>query len=81
VADQGDLSALVRKAAALVLDLPEVSLDANFFVLGGDSQASLRLTGLLEEALGREIPLDALFEVDDLRAYAEFLARPPHHPA
>jgi acyl carrier protein len=49
-------------AIAGILGLPSVSASDSFFDLGGDSLAAVEIAGLLEQASGASVELDALFE-------------------
>lgn len=49
--------------------------DANFFALGGDSLAALEVTTLLQEDLGRDVPLELLFDCPVLGEFADALRR------
>lgn len=55
-----------RRVAALawteVLGYPEVSAEDHFFTLGGDSISSLKMTALINDAFGLEIPTTVLLD-------------------
>jgi glutamate racemase len=68
-----DVEALLLRAVTESLGTA-ATLDDNFFELGGDSMAALEVAGMLAEGLGRDVPLDALFEADDLRGCAAVIA-------
>ncbi|PYE84483.1 non-ribosomal peptide synthetase [Pseudoroseicyclus aestuarii] len=71
--------AIVAQAMAEVLDLPAPpSAEAEFFALGGDSLSAVRLTLLLEERLGRDPGLGAVFEAPGVAALAQRLDRADH---
>ena len=72
-----DVGAVVLAAVAAVLEAPGATLSDNFFELGGDSLAALELAARLEQALGRAVPLDAIYEADDLRSYTDRVAAAP----
>ncbi len=65
-----------RIAAVLaeVLGTEELGVDANFFDLGGNSLLLVRAHARLEEALGIELPLMALFNHPSVRSLAAHLA-------
>src|SRR5690606_29828865 len=44
-----------------VLQLPEVSVDADFFELGGQSLLAIRAVSRIRDLFGVEIPLEAMF--------------------
>lgn len=58
-----------------ILGRDAVSLDDNFFDLGGTSLQLIKLHALLQGALGRDIPLLDLFEYPRIRALAARLSR------
>jgi amino acid adenylation domain-containing protein len=68
---------LVRDAWRAVLGRPHVDPDANFFDLGGHSLSALRAAGRLERALGRPVPVSAIFVAPTVRALARLLDGAP----
>jgi acyl carrier protein len=58
---------------AKVLAVPEVSADANFFALGGDSFRAADLAAAVAEAFGVEVPTTLAFDVPELGAQAAWL--------
>jgi acyl carrier protein len=77
MATVNDVEHAVVAVVADVLGREPAELSANFFDLGGDSLAALEVTGRLVEDLGRDVPLDALFDAPDLAAYAAVVAALP----
>lgn len=71
----GDVVAMVCAVWAEVLGLEHVASDANFLDLGGSSTASLDILDRLSERLGRDFPVDVLFDSDTPIALAAALRR------
>jgi amino acid adenylation domain-containing protein len=59
-----------------VLAVTPIGVHDDFFVLGGQSFAALRVIGLVAERLGRRIPLGALLERRTIAGLAAVLDRP-----
>ncbi len=71
---RSELEGQVAAAMSTALGQPELSSSDDFFENGGDSLKALRLMRLLEEVMGREIPLALLFRhsrISDLAAALE----------
>ena len=73
-----ELSAEVAALWCDLLDLREVSDQADFLDLGGHSLIAIRLTAVLRERISEDIPLVLVFEhpvlsdyVDALRSYVD----------
>jgi amino acid adenylation domain-containing protein len=62
------------------LRLEQVSVDDNFFDLGGHSLLMMKVHGLLCEAIGREIPIVDLFTYPSVRSLGRRLADPEEAP-
>ena len=60
---------------ALVRPVP-LDERSHFFELGGKSIQAMQLSGMLGEALGREVPVSLLFQSPTLAAYCAALAQP-----
>jgi acyl carrier protein len=56
-----------------VLGVDDVSLDANFFELGGDSLTAIEVATRVEEASGRPVTVDAVYDAESLAAFATTL--------
>ena len=56
------LARTIASTMAAVLAIPEPGLHDDFLVLGGNSLKAAQLAGLLEEKLGRHVPIDWVFE-------------------
>lgn len=54
-----------------VLDEPELRADASFFEHGGDSLLSIQLALEIERALGRRVPMQAIYENPSAAAFAK----------
>ncbi|AOD24505.1 non-ribosomal peptide synthetase [Rhodococcus sp. p52] len=65
-----DLEATVAEIVAEVLGHPQVSVDDNFFDLGGNSLIAPRVVARLNAALGTDAGVRALFEAPTVRALA-----------
>ncbi|WP_459206818.1 amino acid adenylation domain-containing protein [Pseudomonas sp. MLB6B] len=59
---------------AEVLQVEQVGLDDNFFALGGHSLLATQAVSRVRKLLGVEVALRALFDTDDLQAFAEAVA-------
>lgn len=59
---------------ATVLSVPEVTADANFFALGGDSFRAVDLAAAVADAFGVEVPTTLAFDVPELAAQAVWLS-------
>ena len=69
-------SALEQRVAAIwseVLDVPQLGRDDDFFALGGDSLAAMRVVARVAEQLGLRVPVRQLFENRLLHAFARAL--------
>ncbi|GAA3207288.1 amino acid adenylation domain-containing protein [Actinocorallia longicatena] len=64
---------LLCDVLAELLDRDRVGLDDDFFALGGDSLAAVRLAARLRRARGIELPIRALFERPTVAAIASLL--------
>jgi hypothetical protein len=57
-----------------VLEAPSVSLDENFFDIGGTSILLIRIRKELQDQLARQIPITWMFECTTIRAIAARLS-------
>ncbi len=57
-----------------VLDLPSVDIHTNFFDAGGHSLLGIRLLAIVEERLGKRLPVSLLFEAATVAELAPYLA-------
>ncbi|MDM0115084.1 amino acid adenylation domain-containing protein [Variovorax sp. J22R133] len=62
IAPSSAMERLVVSLMEKVLNLPELSMDDDFFALGGHSLLASRLTSQLSRALDMKVPLGLLFE-------------------
>jgi acyl-coenzyme A synthetase/AMP-(fatty) acid ligase/acyl carrier protein len=69
----------LRDIWLLVLDLDEVSVNANFFDLGGHSLHLVHVQTLLVESLQRQIPITKLFQYPTIRSLAQYLIQDIDH--
>ena len=72
---QGDLEQLVASTFAEVLGLGDVSRDANFFMLGGDSLSSLGVILRLEQRLKLELSPTLIFSCPSVLSLTKRLAQ------
>jgi amino acid adenylation domain-containing protein len=66
---------------AEVLEVPTAGIDDNFFELGGHSILVVHLIGRIDEMLGVEVPLRAVFEAPTPRLLAKVIAPADPPPA
>ncbi|GAA2943654.1 phosphopantetheine-binding protein [Streptomyces enissocaesilis] len=66
--DRDDLERAVRQEWCTVLDIHRSEPEDDFFELGGNSMQAARLVKRLENRLGIEFPLEALFIEGTLQA-------------
>jgi acyl carrier protein len=57
-----------------LFQIEQLSIDANFFDLGGHSLLLVQMHKTLEQALNRTIPLANLFQHSTVRALARYLS-------
>ncbi|MFD1048140.1 phosphopantetheine-binding protein, partial [Kibdelosporangium lantanae] len=69
------LTALVASVWQEHLDVPEVTADDDFFVLGGHSMLVARVLYRLRDLLNADLPLRALFDHTTVRGFAEEIER------
>jgi amino acid adenylation domain-containing protein len=69
-APKNELERRIHAVWARSLPAAEIGVDESFFDLGGDSQLAVRLMLELREALGREVPIRALFEAPTIEGIA-----------
>jgi oxalate---CoA ligase len=62
--------AMIAAIWATELELPNVGPDANFFAIGGDSLAAVRVFLAVETAIGRHLPEEMLGMITTVRAMA-----------
>lgn len=58
-----------------IFGFADVSVDDDFFALGGDSLSGIRLMAMIKDAVGRKLPLNALLQEPTIRALAAELDR------
>ncbi|QNE75205.1 aminotransferase class III-fold pyridoxal phosphate-dependent enzyme [Streptomyces finlayi] len=73
----GDTGAALRKVWESVLDVRGFADTANFFDLGGNSIAAIRLVNRVRDALGVDYPMGDFFSEATLRAMTRQLGRAP----
>lgn len=77
-----EVDRLVLATAQEVLGAAEISLDDNFFALGGTSMAAIDLIMLLSERLSTDVALDIIFEHPSFGFMSREISRtmPGAHP-
>ncbi|WP_199443117.1 non-ribosomal peptide synthase/polyketide synthase [Umezawaea beigongshangensis] len=75
VAPRDDVERLVAAVWSEVLGLERVSVEDNFFALGGDSILGIRITSRLRAALGADVPARLLFTAPTPARLAAALTR------
>lgn len=73
VGPQDDIEKKIGEAWKSLLNLNDVSIDKNFFDLGGNSYTIIRLSSRLKEAFGRDVPVVQLFNYPTIRAQAAYI--------
>jgi amino acid adenylation domain-containing protein len=58
-----------------IFGFTQVSVDDDFFELGGDSLSGIRLMAMIKEAVGKKLPLNALLKEPTIRALASEIDR------
>jgi amino acid adenylation domain-containing protein len=74
IAARSPLEALVVRAMEAALGLPDLSMDDNFFALGGHSLTAARLVASLSRELEQGVSLKDLFEAPTPQALSALLA-------
>jgi amino acid adenylation domain-containing protein len=74
-APETDTETVLAGIWQLVLRLDRISVDADFFDLGGHSMLATRLMAQIEAALARKLPLSALMEAPTVRKLAAWVDR------
>lgn len=69
------LEQILRDLFADVLGIPQIGVDDNFFDRGGHSLSAIRLAGMIESTLGREIDVLTLFDEPTASGLARLLAQ------
>jgi acyl-CoA synthetase (AMP-forming)/AMP-acid ligase II/acyl carrier protein len=57
-----------------IVNVTEIGIDDNFFLLGGDSLGATRLLVRVREALGAEVPITRFFSSPTIAALADYIA-------
>ena len=61
----------------VVLEKPEISVDDDFFDLGGDSIMATQVASRLRDALQLEVDVSSIFDHPTIQGLAEFLGGSP----
>jgi len=78
---RSDIEQRVAEIVGELLDLDEIGLDDNFFLLGGHSLLGAQLIARLRDTFGVEIELRSLFEAPTVAALSAELERLAEHDA
>jgi acyl carrier protein len=70
----GDIAAAIVAYLKEFLDCADVTQDADFFALGGDSLAAMMLANAIERDFGVELPLKIIFEAQSISEIVTFVA-------
>jgi hypothetical protein len=83
IAPQSELEQLIAEIWRMVLLVETIGIEDNFFDIGGHSLSLLRVHSQLVAALGRELPLVALFQHPTIETLAGYLRQqqPAHSRA
>lgn len=81
VAPVTDMEILIASTVAEILGLEGVSLDSNFFDLGADSVAIIRINNRLAEQFKQEIPIVEMFRYPTVSFLSSFLNKNEKHNA
>ncbi|TQV77376.1 amino acid adenylation domain-containing protein [Aliikangiella marina] len=73
VAPSSDLESKMCEAWQTVLELQQVGIEDDFFMVGGHSLLATKLVNLIRSDLGVEIPLRAIFENSKLVELCQFI--------
>jgi amino acid adenylation domain-containing protein len=69
-APENDIERRLVELCQHVIDADPIDVDENFFALGGDSLAALRLLALISREYGRNLPVEAFLESPSLSGLA-----------
>jgi amino acid adenylation domain-containing protein len=75
-----DVEQVVVEIWREVLQLERISLNTNFFDLGGTSLQIIKIQEMLEDKLNRQIPITSLFSYPNISALAQYLSDDPPPP-
>jgi amino acid adenylation domain-containing protein len=73
IAPQNNLELMLLRVWEKVLGVPNISVEDNFFDLGGHSVLAVRLLADIERVVGRKIPLSSLFRGSTVASQARVL--------
>jgi acyl carrier protein len=74
VAPKSEAERLLAGIWSEFLGVREIGIDDNFFEHGGDSLMLVRVQGVINERLRRDIPVTTLFRYPTIRALSSYLA-------
>ncbi|MDY7095555.1 MAG: amino acid adenylation domain-containing protein [Acidobacteriota bacterium] len=73
VAPRGELEERLAALWCELLEMTEVGVDDSLFALGGNSLLATRLAARVRDELGRELPLEAVFDRPTIAGWAQAL--------
>ncbi len=74
-APRNDIEQLLENIWKEVLQLKKIGIYDNFIELGGHSLAAIRVTARINEEIEVDFPLDKVFELPTIEAYAQYIEK------
>lgn len=73
IAASNDMEIAISQVWQDILETDKISIDDNFFDIGGHSLAAIKVVARLRESLGRELPTNIIFQAQTIQALAMFI--------